>query len=167
LRLELAGGASAGEAEVLGGVFIFHGLAGGFPNHFESHARGSSDRIESRPARLIDHRDVLHFQSEDAAIRTDCQAVLRDRNDPVESGESDGWMKIVNLICGDRRSPEQRESYVGEDALLRRAGGPIFAVHHAVVGGGAAEGDAVTLIVGAHAGEGAAAGNAAFEMVDV
>ena len=167
LRLELAGGASAGEAEMFGGVFILHGLAGGFPNHLESHARGSGDRVKSRPARLIDYGDILHLQREDAAIGTDCEAVLWDGNDPVESRRRDGRMKIVNLVCGGHRSPEERESYVSEAALLRRAGGPIFSLHHAVISCGAAEGDAISLVVGAHACESAAAGDAAFEMVDV
>jgi hypothetical protein len=71
----------------------------------------------------------------------------------------------MNLIGGSQRPPEQGESYMGEDALLWSARRPVFALHDAVVGGGAAKGDAIPLIVGAHAGEGAAAGDASFEMV--
>lgn len=71
------------------------------------------------------------------------------------------------LICGDRRSPEQRESYVRESTLQRGAGGPIFPLHHAVVSCGTAKGDAISLIVGAHACKGAAAGDSTFEMVDM
>jgi hypothetical protein len=76
-------------------------------------------------------------------------------------------MKIVNLIRRDRRPLKKRESYMGEDAVLRGASRPVFSLHHAVVGGGAAEGDAISVIVCADAGEGAAAGDAAVEMVDV
>jgi ketosteroid isomerase-like protein len=32
----------------------------------------------------------------------------------------------VNLICRDRRSPKQRQSYVSECTLLRRPSCPIF-----------------------------------------
>ena len=76
-------------------------------------------------------------------------------------------MEIVNLICGGNLPLEQRESYVGEGSVLGGAGGPVIAEHYTVIGGGAAERDAIALVVGAHAGEGAAAGDAAFEMVNV
>ncbi len=56
---------------------------------------------------------------------------------------------------------------MGEDAVLGGASGPVFSLHHAVVGGGAAEGDAISMIVCAEAGERAAARDAAIEMVDV
>ena len=73
----------------------------------------------------------------------------------------------MDLVGRDRRSLKERESYVRKRALLRGARGPIFSLHYAVVRGGTAEGDAIALIVGAHAGERAAAGYPAFEMVDV
>jgi len=76
-------------------------------------------------------------------------------------------MKIVNLVRGDRRSLEKRESYVRERPVLRRASSPVFTLHHAVVGGKGTEGDSIAQIVGSHAGEGAATGDAAFEVVDV
>ena len=73
----------------------------------------------------------------------------------------------MDLIGGDRRSPEQRQSYVREGSLLGCAPGPILALHHAVVGGRTAERDPIPLIVRAHAGESAAAGDATLEMIDV
>jgi hypothetical protein len=56
---------------------------------------------------------------------------------------------------------------MGESTLLRRAGAPILALHYTVVGGGTAKRDAIPLIVGAHTRKGAAAGDSAFEMVDM
>ena len=73
----------------------------------------------------------------------------------------------MNLVCGDHRSPEQRESYVSESALLCSSGGPVFTLHHTVVRRRAAKRDAIPLIVSAHARKGAAASDAAFEMVDM
>jgi hypothetical protein len=55
------------------------------------------------------------------------------------------------LVSGNRRSPEQRESYMRKSALLRGSCSPILALHHAVIGCGAAKRDSISLIVGAHA----------------
>jgi len=74
---------------------------------------------------------------------------------------------IVDLVCGDRLSPEERESNVREDPLLRRARGPVFALHHAVVGRGSAKRDSIPLIVRANACKRARPGDAALEMIDV
>ena len=73
----------------------------------------------------------------------------------------------MDLVCGDRRPPKQRKSYMSERTLLRGSGGPILSLHHAVVRCRTAKGDPISLIVGAHAGKGAAPGNLAFEMVDM
>jgi len=73
----------------------------------------------------------------------------------------------MDLVCGNRRSPKQRESYVCERTLLRSAGGPILSLHQAVIGCRAAESDAIALVVGAHTGKSTAPGDAAFEMVDM
>lgn len=73
----------------------------------------------------------------------------------------------MNLVGGDRRPPEQRQSYVGERSLLGCAADPILTLHHTVVGGRTAEGDPISRVVRAHAGEGAAAGNATLEMIDM
>lgn len=74
-------------------------------------------------------------------------------------------MKIVNLVCGNRRPQEKRQSYMRESALLRRAPGPIFALHHAIIRGGTPKGNTISVIVGAHASKGTAPGNATLEMV--
>jgi hypothetical protein len=76
-------------------------------------------------------------------------------------------MKIVNLVGRDSLSLEQRESYVGESSALCCAGRPVFPGHDTVVGCRTAEGDAVSLVVGSHAREGAAAGYLSLEMVNV
>lgn len=73
----------------------------------------------------------------------------------------------MNLVCGDRRSPEQRESYMGEGALLCGSSGPILALHDAVVSCGAAKRDAIPLIVRAHARKGAGPRHATLEVVDM
>jgi hypothetical protein len=116
---------------------------------------------------LIDHREVLHFQREGVTVRTYSEATLWNRHDPVKSRRRDGRMNIVYLVCGDRRSPEQRQSYVGEDALLCCPGRPILSLYNAVVGCGTTKRDAISLIVSAHAREGAAPGDATLEMEDM
>jgi len=73
----------------------------------------------------------------------------------------------VYLVCGDRRSPEQRQSYVSESAALRRPRRPVFSLHKPVVRCGAAKGDPSSLIVGSHSGKRAASGHAPFEMIDM
>src|SRR2546428_7685135 len=93
--------------------------------------------------------------------------MLRNRDDPVKSGGRDRRVKIVYLVCGDRRSPEQCQSYVSEGALLCCSGGPVFPLHHAVVSRGTAKRYSISLIVGTHASKGAAPGDTPFEMVDV
>src|SRR5260370_42694580 len=85
----------------------------------------------------------------------------------VRSGGGRGGVEIVDLVCGDRRSLEQRQSYVSESTFLCCSGGPILSLHHAVVGCGTAKRDAISLIVSAHACKGAASGDSAFEVVDM
>lgn len=111
--------------------------------------------------------DVLHFQREGIPVGTDREAALWNRNDPVKSGRRNGGMKIVNLIRGNRRSPEQRESYMCESTLLRSSASPILSLHHTVVSRRTAKSDPVSLTVRAHAREGAAASDSPFEMVDM
>src|SRR5580658_7775519 len=76
-------------------------------------------------------------------------------------------MKIVYLICGTRRSPEQSESYMREGALLRSSGGPVLPLHHAVICCGTAKRDPIPFFVRARTRKGAAASNSAFEVVDI
>ena len=71
--------------------------------------------------------------------------------------------KIVNLLSGSRRGKSNRRL----DALHWRGRCPIFSLHDAAVGCGTPKRDAVTLIVCAHAREGAAASDAAPGMVDM
>jgi hypothetical protein len=73
----------------------------------------------------------------------------------------------MDLVCRDRRSPEQGQSYMGERPLLCCSGCPVFALHHTVVRRGAAKRDAISLIVGPHAREGVAASDTTFEMINV
>ena len=71
------------------------------------------------------------------------------------------------LIGGDRRSPEQRQSYMCEGPLLRSSRAPKLSLHHAVVGRRTAKSDTVSLVVGAYPGEGTAPGDSTFEMIDM
>ena len=73
----------------------------------------------------------------------------------------------MNLVGGDRRSPEQGESYVSEGAVLCRARGPVFTLHQAIVRCRTAKRDSASLVVGAHAGKGTAARDSSFKVVDV
>jgi hypothetical protein len=45
LRFHLARCTKACETEMLGGVFVLRGLAGGFPNHLEAHSRGCRNSV--------------------------------------------------------------------------------------------------------------------------
>ena len=56
---------------------------------------------------------------------------------------------------------------MSERTLLCCSSGPILSLHHTVVRRRAAKRDAIPLIVSAHARKGAAASDAAFEMVDM
>ena len=170
----LAGSAVPSEAEVLRGILVFQRLTRGLPHHLEAHACGRGDGVQCGPAGLIDNRDVVHFECEGVPIRTDRQTVCGYGNGPIESGGRDGRVQIVDLVCkrraalrGDRRSPKERESYVGERALLRRAGSPVFPVHDAIVRRRRAKRDAIALIIRAHARKGAAASGVALEMVNM
>ncbi len=73
----------------------------------------------------------------------------------------------MDLVCRDRRSLEQRQSYMGERTLLRCSRSPVFALHHAVIGGRGTKGDTISSIVGTHTGKSAAASDTTLEMVDM
>jgi hypothetical protein len=73
----------------------------------------------------------------------------------------------VNLIGGDRRPPEQRQSYMRECAALGSSGGPVFSFHQSVIRGRTTERDAIPLVIRPHAGEGAASSDNALEVIDV
>ena len=75
-------------------------------------------------------------------------------------------MEIVDLVRGDRRSLKYCQSCVGKDSLVRLARGPVLAGHVAVVGGRSSPGDAVALIVCAHAVEAVAACQLSFEVIN-
>jgi len=162
-----ADGAGAGEAEMFAGIIGGEWFAGRFPYHLEGHASGRGRCVDGGPTRLIDDGDAIHLQSEDLLIRANGQAVLWNGHHPVQARRRDGWVQIVDLIGRNQRSLKERESYVREGALLRGSGSPIFALHHAIVGGGSAECDAVSVIVRAHPGKGTAPRDLAPEVVDV
>jgi hypothetical protein len=167
LRFQLANGPGSGEAKMLGGILVIHRLSRRFPNDLERHARGSGDGIERGPAWLIDHRDSAHFQRDGFSIGADVQSIWRYGNHPIETSGRNWRMEVVNLIGGNRRSPKKGESNMGEDAGLRGPRRPILASHDAVIGGGRAEGNSISLIVGAHAGKCAAPRHPSFEVIDV
>ena len=76
-------------------------------------------------------------------------------------------MKVVELICRDRRSLENRESRMREYPLPCLSSRPVFACHVAIVSGGISPGKAVAFVVCAHAVEAVASGQLAFEMKNV
>ena len=73
----------------------------------------------------------------------------------------------MNLVGGDRRSPEQGESYMSERPVLWRACSPVLTLHHAVIRRRATERDSISFVVGAHASEGAAPSNSSREVVNM
>ena len=167
LCFELTRSAKPRKAKLSMRIVVSNPIPGRFPNHLECHLRRCSDGIQRGPPRLINDRDVLHFQSEGAAIRTDRKAALWHRNDPIKSGGCNGRVKVVDLVCRDRRSLEQGQSYMGERPLLCCSGCPVFALHHAVVGGRCAKGDTISSIVGTHTGKSAAASDTTLEVINV
>ena len=56
---------------------------------------------------------------------------------------------------------------MGERPLLCCSGCPVFALHHAVVGGRSAKGDTISSIVGTHTVKGAAASDTTLVMINV
>ena len=76
-------------------------------------------------------------------------------------------MKIVDLIRRDRRSLEQRESYMAENALLGLPRREIFSGHKAEVGSGSAEGQTIAFVVCSHTGETRTARDLPFKVEDV
>ena len=68
---------------------------------------------------------------EEVLPEPDIQTACRYRHNPVKSGRRNRRVEIVNLVSGDRRSPEQGEPYLSEGAALCRARGPVFTLHHA------------------------------------
>ncbi|HWS18786.1 MAG TPA: hypothetical protein VN223_12250 [Candidatus Elarobacter sp.] len=59
----------------------------------------------------------------------------------------------MDLIRGDRRSLEQRESYMAKNSCLGLAGSEIFSGHEAEVGSGSTEGKTVAFVVCSHTGK--------------
>ena len=142
------------------------GLEHRFPNHPEGHSCGSGYGVQRRPARLIDNRHVPHFQCEGVSVGTDRQAALRNWNDPVKARRRNRRVKIVDLVWGNRRSPEESQSYMGKGALLRCARPNILlASRHSPLWD--CQSDSISSIVGAHACEGTAPGHTTLEMVDM
>src|SRR6266853_124364 len=76
-------------------------------------------------------------------------------------------MKIVKLVCRDRRSLEYCESRVGEYSLPSLSSSPVFACHIAIVGGGISPGESVAFIVRAHTVEPVASRQLSFEVKDI
>jgi hypothetical protein len=76
-------------------------------------------------------------------------------------------MKVVNLVSGDRRSPEQGESYVRKGSMLSGARSPVLALHDAVIRSRTTKRDSTAPVIGAHAGERTATSNASFEVVNM
>jgi len=73
----------------------------------------------------------------------------------------------VDLVGGDSLSPEQRQSYMSEGALLRGPRSPVLTLHYSVIGGRTPECDSISLIISAHPGEGAGPRHLPLEMVNV
>jgi hypothetical protein len=72
----------------------------------------------------------------------------------------------VNLVFGDRRSLEYRQSGVGKDGLMRLAPSPILTRHITVIGSWSAPCKAITSIVGAHPVESTAPAELPLEVIN-
>jgi hypothetical protein len=101
------------------------------------------------------------------SIWADFQTSLRYSDNPVEPGGCNRGMKVVNLVGGDRRSPEEGESYVRKDSVLCGARSPVLALHDAIVCCRATKRDSIAPVIGAHAGERTAPSNASFKIVNM
>ena len=137
------------------------------PDHRETHGCRRADGVERGPSRLIDDPDVLHLQCHGRSVGTDLESAIRNRDDPVQTGSSDGWVKIVHLVCGSRRPPKQSESYVCKRARDTSSTREVLALHQAEVCCWAAERQAGTVALGPLPGEGASAGHLTLEVKDV
>jgi len=76
-------------------------------------------------------------------------------------------MKVVELVCGDRRSLEHGKSGMGEYSLASLPSCPVFACHIAVVCSGISPGKAIAFIVRPHTVEAVAPRQLSLEMKDV
>jgi hypothetical protein len=76
-------------------------------------------------------------------------------------------MKIMDLVRGDRRSLEYRQSRVGENSLVRLTCCPVLTRHVAVVGRGSAPGETVAFIVRTHAVKAIATRQLTIEVIDI
>jgi len=76
-------------------------------------------------------------------------------------------MKVVDFIsAGDRRSLKEGQSDVSKRTGLRSPSGKILPPQEGEIGAGGAEGDPVSLVVGAHPREGVGSCHLPLEMID-
>ena len=167
LRLEPRGRPPACKAELLQRVLVPDRLVGRHPLHAKRNLRRSRRRIPRRPSRLVDDRNVAHFERRAAAIRAHRERILGNDRHPVEAVRGDGGVNIVELVLRGRRPLEERESSVGEGALTFGPACPVFALHEGVVGCDRPERDAAPAIVGAHPRKPVRPGDPALEVENV
>src|ERR1700733_13813190 len=75
-------------------------------------------------------------------------------------------MKIVNLVRGNRRLPENRQAGVRKNSYGCAACCPIFTRHVTVVRGGRTPSEPVALVICSHAMKSIAARQFSFEVID-
>ena len=73
----------------------------------------------------------------------------------------------MDLVCRDSLSLKEGESYMSERPEPGHTTGKIFAVEEREVGARGAEGDAVALVVGSHAGEIVCPRHSSLEVIDI
>jgi hypothetical protein len=107
-------------------VFVFHGLVGCVQDQLEVHQCRSCFCVHRGPARLVNDGHVRHLQGCCFADRTEGQAVCWRRCDPIQPFRRDRRIEFMDLVCGDRRSLEYRQSGVGENSLVRLTSGKVL-----------------------------------------
>jgi len=147
-------------------VFILDRFIARLKNQLEIQKRRSGFRVHRGPARLVDNGHIRHLERRGFAICAERQAIRWNRRDPIQAFRRDRRMEIVNLVCGDRRSPENSQSCVSEDRLVCLARGPVFARHVTVIGGWSAPSETVPFVVCAHAMESTAPSQPPLEVID-
>ena len=167
MRLDLSIGSKSLHKEVLCRVLVADGFIGCFPFETKTHVRRNASGIEGWPSRLVDDSHIFHLNTGGSSVGAELQCGCGNGDHPVETALANTRMEIVDLVLVDRRSAKERKSYMREATVVCLARGPVFALHHAVVGSGCSEGDPIPFVVCATACESGAASDLTFEVVDV
>ena len=163
---QLCGSPHAHEPILPHRIFILNRFVARLKNQLEIQKRRSGFRVHCGPARLVDNGQVHHLERRCFAIRAERQPIRWHGRHPIQAFRRYRRMEVVDLVSGDRRSPENSQSCVSEDRLVPLARGPVFARHVAIVRGWSAPSETVAFVISSHAVEPAAPSQPPLEVIN-